>query len=114
MWPVYTNVREDKTETTDIIWPIFSKTTGEKEDGFRIWPLFGYRDKEGEYSKRFFLWPLIYNNKTRLNTARPTEYKAFLPFYASETSPGRVTKSVLWPFFNYLYDEDEKLTLWDD
>ncbi|MBI3813242.1 MAG: hypothetical protein HY279_02070 [Nitrospinae bacterium] len=113
LWPVYTNVREDKTETTDIIWPIFSKTTGEKEDGFRIWPLFGYRDKEGEYSKRFFLWPLIYNNKTRLNTARPTEYKAFLPFYSSETSPGRVTKSVLWPFFNYLYDEEEDLTLRD-
>ncbi len=113
LWPVYTNVREDKTETTDIIWPIFSKTTGEKEDGFGIWPLFGYRDKEGEYSKRFFLWPLIYNNKTRLDTARPTEYKAFLPFYSSETSPGRVTKSVLWPFFNYLHDEEEELTLRD-
>ncbi|MBI4378568.1 MAG: hypothetical protein HY578_05660 [Nitrospinae bacterium] len=113
LWPIYMNVKEDKTETTDFIWPIFSKTTGEQEKGFKMWPLFGYKEKEGVYYKRYFLWPLIHYQRTGLDTTRPTEYTAFLPFYASQSSPGRVTKSVLWPFFNYLHDEDEKLTMRD-
>ena len=113
LWPVYARTRDDKTVNKDFIWPIFSTTTGEKESGFKMWPLFGYREKEGEYSKRFFLWPLIHYRNTDLDTSRPKKYRAFLPFYASETSPGRVTKSVIWPFFNYLHDDDENLTLWD-
>jgi hypothetical protein len=113
LWPVYAKTREEKTVNKDFIWPIFSTTTGEKESGFKMWPLFGYKDKEGEYSKRFFLWPLIHYQNKDLDTSRPKKYRAFLPFYASETSPGRVTKSVIWPFFNYLHDDDENLTLYD-
>lgn len=113
LWPVYMNIKDEGTDTTDFIWPVFSRTTGEKEQGFRMWPLFGYRQKEGEYSKKFFIWPLIHHQKIDLDTSRPTEYSAFLPFYVSSVSPRRISRSVLWPFFNYLYDEDENLTLWD-
>ena len=113
LWPIYTRTRDDKTVNKDFIWPIFSTITGEKESGFRMWHLFGYREREGEYSKKFFLWPLIHYQNTDLDTSRPKKYRAFLPLYASETSPGRVTRSVIWPFFNYLHDDDENLTLWD-
>ena len=113
LWPIYAKTRDDKTINKNFIWPIFSTTTGEKESGFRMWPLFGYKNKEDEFSKRFFLWPLIHYQNTDLDTSRPKKYRAFLPFYASETSPGRVTRSVIWPFFNYLHDDDENLTLWD-
>ncbi|MBI5747958.1 MAG: hypothetical protein HZA00_02455 [Nitrospinae bacterium] len=113
LWPIYARTRDDKTVNKDFIWPIFSTITGEKESGFRMWPLFGYKEKEGEYSKKFFLWPLIHYQNTDLDTSRPKKYRAFLPLYASETSPNRVTKSIIWPFFNYLHDDDENLTLWD-
>ena len=113
LWPIYTRTRDDKTVNKDFIWPIFSTITGEKESGFRMWPLFGYKEKEGEYSKKFFLWPLIHYQNTDLDTSRPKKYRAFLPLYASETSPGRAIMRVIWPFFNYLHDDEENLTLWD-
>ncbi|MCJ7833049.1 MAG: hypothetical protein MUQ20_01520, partial [Deltaproteobacteria bacterium] len=41
LWPLYTRIREGETQTYNILWPIFSLTSGGVRSGFRIWPLYG-------------------------------------------------------------------------
>jgi len=48
-----------------------------------------------------------------LDTDDPTEISMVFPLYVSSTSSKRVSRSVIWPFFNYTYDEVDHYTQWD-
>jgi hypothetical protein len=107
LWPLYTRVREGETQTVNILWPIFSSTSGGDRSGFRIWPLFGEEKKEGigAYQKTFFLWPIGQYQQRDLDTDYPKTYFYLFPLYLSEQSPNEHKTIFLWPFFNF-YSED--------
>jgi len=113
LWPIYSDSREGENRTYSFLWPIFSRTEGGGREGFKIWPLVGHEKKENDYEKLFFLWPIFHFEKRYLNTDDPTEISMVFPLYVSSASSKRVSRSVIWPFFNYTYDEDEKYTQWD-
>lgn len=113
LWPFYSDSREGESKTYTLLWPFFSRSEGGGRDGFKFWPLAGYDRKENDYDKTFFLWPIFHFEKRHLYTDDPTEINMVLPFYASTTSSKRVTRSVIWPFFNYTYDEADHYTQWD-
>lgn len=113
LWPIYSDSREGENRTYNLFWPIFSYTEGGGREGFKVWPLVGRDRKENEYEKTFFLWPIFHFEKRHLYTDDPTEITMVFPLYYSSTSAKRISRSVIWPFFNYTYDEEDHYTQWD-
>jgi len=108
MFPLYGQTVKKGTTNTHYLWPIFSRTTGEKESGFGVWPLYGQSAKEGVYHKKYVLWPFYMTGESGLDTDNPTKRKFFFPFYAATDSPNRTSRSYLWPFFGYTDDRAKK------
>lgn len=82
-------------------WPFFSRLQGPNSHGWALWPLYGNFEKEGVYTRKFVLWPIYYNVHEKLDTNLPTHRFGVLPFYATTTRPGLVSKTWVWPFFGY-------------
>jgi len=105
LFPFYGRAEKKGAITVATPWP-FIKTTRGTEQGFAFWPLFGWRTRPGEFDRRFYLWPLGWNNTIQPPEDSPPGTSArrevgFLPFYSKETAPGFVNASYLWPFFGY-------------
>ena len=113
LWPLYLDYKEGDSRTYNVLWPIFSRTTGGDESGFRIWPLYGYKEKESEYSKRFALWPIFFSRKTDLDTENPKKLTAVFPLFINSSSSEKDSKTFLWPFFNYTVDRANNYKGWD-
>ena len=109
MFPFYGSTVNKGTTTKHYLYPFFSTTSGDKESGFEVFPLYGQSQKEGVYRKRFVLWPFFMRTSTGLNTGNPTEKTILLPLYASTDSPKMTARSYLWPFFGYTDDRAKKL-----
>ena len=52
IWPLYVRSESKGAITTSTPWP-FIKTTQGAEQGFALWPLFGWRDKPERFHKTF-------------------------------------------------------------
>jgi hypothetical protein len=101
LFPVYARFEKRNVTTTTAPWPFIKVLHGEGNHGLAVWPLFGWRAKDGAYREQFYLWPLIYKDEHALWQSKPNADFGFLPFYASETSPAVTSKTYLWPFFGY-------------
>lgn len=106
LFPLYGRTVKKGTTTRNYIYPFFSTTTGEKESGFQVWPLYGQSAKEGVYRKRFVLWPLFMQEASGLDTDNPTSKLYVLPLYAATDSPKVTARYYLWPFFGYRTEVD--------
>ncbi len=121
VWPLYVQSEKAGATTTSTPWPFIRKTSG-AEEGFALWPLFGWREKPGVFQNRYYLWPLIWNNtKQPAEDAPagtpPSRATGFLPFYTHERSAGFVNENFVWPFFGYTartqpYRYDETRYFW--
>jgi len=109
MFPLYGSTVKRGTTTNHYLWPIFSTTKGENEDGFGVFPLYGQSQKTGVYQKRFVLWPFYTAEQTGLDTDNPTQKKFFFPLYAATDSPKKTSRSYLWPFFGYTEDRERNV-----
>lgn len=103
LFPLYTKVEKRGATTTLTPWPIVRVTRG-TEQGFAIWPLFGWRERPHTFQQRYFLWPLIWNNTIQPHEEDPagtpaTRQVGFIPFYTRETRPGYFDQNFVWPFF---------------
>jgi hypothetical protein len=104
MFPLYGSTVNRGTTTRHYLWPIFSTTSGEKETGFEVFPLYGQSEKEGVYQKRFVAWP-FYTSETRgIDTDNPTHKSTLFPLYSATDSPKKTSRGYLWPFFGYTDD----------
>lgn len=113
LFPLYSATRRGETETTNVLWPVFSRIRGPGESGWAFWPLAGWADREGVYHKRFYLWPFWTANDLALDTADPVRVRSVFPFWSSERSVARTQESILWPFFNHTEDARENYEEWD-
>ena len=57
LFPIWGHSTIGEAETTSLFWPIYSRTTGDGMDRFRIFPIYGRSTREDEWEKRFILWP---------------------------------------------------------
>ena len=121
LWPLYMESSKRGTTTTSVPWPILRVTRG-TEQGFALWPLFGWREKPDAFRQQYYLWPLIWNNTTQPPAAAPagtppSRAVGFLPFYTREQSAGFINENYAWPFFGYTtrtqpFRYDETRYLW--
>ena len=101
LFPLYARFEKHHVTTTTAPWPIIKVLQGEGNRGFELWPLFGWRAKDGAYREQFYLWPLIYKNEHALWQPKPDVNLGVLPFYARQTSANLTSETYLWPFFGY-------------
>ncbi len=59
LFPLYVRSQMQDIVAKTFIWPIFSKTTGPRLKRFRVFPFYGYSEREGLGRKSFYLWPFL-------------------------------------------------------
>lgn len=117
LWPFYQRIcaTDPFYEQIDAPWPFYRHIKGEKREGKRYWPLYGYLKKEDSFDS-FILWPFYFykednfyrNNMTYLER----EHRFLLlskenQIYENNTLSRRELR--LWPLY-YSY-EDHKAQL---
>ena len=113
LWPIYSRAREGENRSTNILWPIFNYSRGPELSGFKVWPLWGYREKKGQFRRSFFLWPFFVREEKFDEKCPPSRKRMFFPFWIREENP-RYRKTIyLWPFFQYLETTDRRFKQWD-
>ena len=100
-FPLHLRVVKDGRRTDYAPWPFIRLTDGAGHHGFEFWPFYGDVARANDYRRRYWLWPLIYQQETNLSAAQPNVSIGFLPFYARATAPGYVDENFLWPFFGF-------------
>ncbi|QJA06655.1 hypothetical protein FVE67_07545 [Thermosulfurimonas marina] len=100
LWPLYSSARQDGNLSTNILWPFFNYSRGPELSGFKFWPLFGWRERKGEYRRRFFLWP-VFIREDRYGAEGELRYRKryYWPLYGQEGGEGKQRRFWLWPFF---------------
>ncbi len=101
LFPLYGRFEKNQVTTTTAPWPFVKVMQGEGNHGFELWPLFGWRAKDGAYHDRYYLWPFIYKNEHTLWAPQPEVKLGVLPFYTREQAAGLISENYLWPFFGY-------------
>ncbi len=116
LWPIYTRMDDEEeggTRTTwNTPWPIISFSRLPGGSGWRVWPLYGRRHKEGAYDKRFVLWPFYIAVDARLRDAGSYRARMYWPFYGWERSPHADSKTWLWPFVWHTANYRDKSDTW--
>ncbi|HOV91183.1 MAG TPA: hypothetical protein PKW07_10805 [Syntrophorhabdaceae bacterium] len=107
MWPIYSYSEVNEARKTNILWPFFAFYSG-KEEGIKAWPLFGFRNREGESYTRFFLWPIFFQGEKGINTDDPVRSFYAIPFYIHGESKKSEFKSILWPIYTRQKTEYKK------
>jgi hypothetical protein len=113
LWPIYSDWRDEGAYTWNLLWPILSATSGGGKKGFRIWPLWGYKEEEGISRVDFTLWPFFVRSLRDLDTDDPEREHILFPLYRGVRSRRAKHVTVLWPFFSYGIDERYGYRRWD-
>jgi hypothetical protein len=105
IWPLYLRSESKGAVTTSTPWP-FIRTTQGAEQGFALWPLFGWRNRPERFHKTFYLWPLGWNNTLQppedaAPGTSPLRQVGAIPFYTRDQRDGYINENYVWPFFGY-------------
>lgn len=96
LFPLYSRWQKGERVEHDLVWPIFREIHGGGEAGWAVWPLYGWREKDGGATarSRFALWPLWLeaDRKVEGGTDR---FRALWPLYSQRRAPGRRDDDVL-------------------
>jgi hypothetical protein len=116
LFPLYMEYSKGEMRQRNYLWPVLSFSEGGGYDGFRLWPLYGRFEKEGEFRRDFRLWPIYSRQRFDLDKEQTGERMMLFPLFAREDSASRRYRSVLWPFFghdiNYARDFEEWSAPW--
>lgn len=113
LFPLYSRTVKGSTTTTNILYPFFARIQGEDESGFKVWPLYGQSEKRGVYRKRFALWPIFYRQELGLDSDNPRLRRGVFPLYSSDITAQRQARTVLWPFFSHIEDQQRGYEEWN-
>lgn len=112
LFPLFLQTKEGGATNNNFVWPFIGAYSGGGVSGGRLWPLYGWRGKEGDFEDEFALWP-IYMHRERDFYGEKLTSTAVLPFYYGTEAPGRTQKTYLWPFVNVIDDTNKDVRRWD-
>lgn len=130
LFPLYTHSTVNDLKSTDLLWPLLSRTTGGKASAFRFFPFYGESARQGEWSKQFVMWPLwsradyFYEDDAGrsyilfplFGHSRLTKQETWWivpPFLKWARGPEYTAVNAPWPLFQYVSGKNEKkLYLW--
>ncbi|NIP38914.1 MAG: hypothetical protein GWM89_07630 [Candidatus Dadabacteria bacterium] len=104
LFPLFFQTESDGETNTNILWPFIGYQKGQGVEGFKLWPLYGYKKRKKPYvDDKFVLWPFYVKREKQFYDER-VRYVSYLPFYSELDSKDINQKSYLWPFFNKYTD----------
>lgn len=106
LFPLYGRSRINEVNTTSVLWPVYSRSKGDKVDRRRVWPLYGRSDLEGEFRKKFVLWP-IYTSVEYTNDRNPGGGFILVPIYGQIKTELADTYWLVPPVFRYSTSEEQ-------
>lgn len=115
LWPFYQKIcaYDPFYEQIDAPWPFYRKIRGEKVNGLRLWPFYGYVKRE-ETIDSFVLWPLYFYKEDYYQKGNYTymEWEHRFLILSKENQIIIQGKPVqrefrFWPFY-YAYENTEK------
>lgn len=107
LWPLYGYSEAESAAKTNLLWPFFSVYSG-LDKGFKAWPLFGTKSRDGVRDSSFFLWPLFFKESKDLDTNDPIHSFYAFPFYTHSGNRRSSHYNVLFPLFSYSRSEENK------
>ncbi|MFB3887002.1 MAG: hypothetical protein ACE144_17390 [Thermodesulfobacteriota bacterium] len=110
LWPFFSHAVDRSTgfEEWDFPWPIVQTLKGENLKGMRIFPFYGYKEKEG-MRRVFILYPLYQLEEDRIDDRQEKTVRILL-LSRIGTGEGKEGKEEaqsrrIWPFFDYEKEE---------
>jgi hypothetical protein len=117
LFPLFLKTERQGQTSTSFLWPIFNFTSRPKGDatggGWRVWPIYGRQTREGQYDRRFYLWPFFHYQRNHLSSNTPEKRWMFFPLIGHTSRGDYRADSVLWPFFGYARNPQTGFWAWD-
>lgn len=109
LWPLWIRSQVNDVVTTDVLWPIFSRTTSDGQvHRFRAFPLYGESHRANEYHKRFILWPVYHWVRYDYEGESGSGFILF-PLFGRMALENQNTWWVIPPLFRYTRGEEQDL-----
>lgn len=126
MFPLYSMTRKRDVRTHNYAYPFFHLRRGVNLRGWQLWPLVGDEVKKpyttNDYlglevfmpghRKQFAAWPFMYRNHTGIGSTNEAKETTVIGLFNVLRSPARDSTAVLWPFFRYVNDREQKYREW--
>jgi len=106
LFPLYFYHSVNGVETTNLLWPVCSRTTGKDIDKFRIFPFYMRSDVGDRFSNRSILWPVWTSFEKNFPTDKGSGF-VFFPFYGHASLTSQETWMYLPPLFRYSKSEKD-------
>lgn len=100
LFPLYAQSQVNDVMTTTVLWPVYSRSQGEKVDRLRVWPFYGEAELRGEFRKKFVFWP-IYTSVQYTNPRNPGGGFILVPVYGRIRTERAVNYWFAAPFIRY-------------
>ncbi len=100
LFPAYAYSTVNTLQTHSVLWPFFSRTTGEGVYRFRVWPLYGVSVNEDRWTKRFVMWPFWTSVQYDYPDQKGGGFMLF-PLYGQVNVKDRHSRLLLPPLFKY-------------
>jgi hypothetical protein len=89
LFPLWARHSINEVVTTDVLWPVFSRTEGKGIYRFRIFPFYARSFHRDKFEKRFYMWPIF--------------------TWARYKDPGHAgTAYIVWPLWGRVKLDDER------
>lgn len=129
LFPIRSTSRLNDLETSNWLWPLISKTTGDGVHRARVFPFYGRSVREGRYEKRFVLWPfwtsarydheghagggfILFPLTGHMKLEDQETWWVLPPFFRFTKGEKMNLTYAPWPFFQKSSGEVEKFYLW--
>ncbi len=127
MFPIYGQTRKHDVTNYNYVYPFFNLRHGDGMSGWQFWPVVGAEHKVATYRTNnwgdaetipghdhyFALWPIHFWQNNGIGTTNREKVRADLPLYYLDRSPMRDQTTVLWPFFSWINDRQNKYREWE-
>lgn len=129
LFPLFARHSVNEVATTEVLWPIYSRTRGKGINRFRVFPFYGRASHQGMFEKRFVLWPFWTWARYKYPASEGTAYIVFplwghfkmknqeawlfVPPLIRFSRGERLNYGYCpWPFVQFSSGEVEKFYLW--
>jgi len=109
LFPIFGTGQINEVKTTNVIWPIVSRTRGGGHKRDRVFPIFGKSTLAGQYKKKFVLWP-FWNSAEYFHSGNAGKAWILFPLCGRAKLEKERTLWVIPPFFRFTKGEKENRT----
>ena len=129
LFPIYGHSRFKDEDSYQVLWPVFCRENSDRNDRFRVWPLYGWNIRRGEFDKRFCLWPifnwvrydhpgasgygyLVFPLWGHIKRENQEAWMILPPFFKYGAGGGQSMGYMPWPFIQWSSGQVDKFYLW--